>query len=491
MKLNKLKTLRIPVLALAFVLLVAFAAQAANPVADSDTGLTFRFGDPNYTDTPPECYMTFTQRSDGYYDALYVNGSSTYYPDILALYITETDGSALDITSMASNSVGNVAFREYTGTAYTDYVSPTDEDEGFYTIKINSADYITITANGETTRIYFSTPNSPTAGGGTNPTDVLSYLPIGQYATGSGWGSSSGKFTGGYSSTGVSLGAFGGYIEFYFENGITDDSLNPYGVDFIVYGNAFSGNPEAGAVQVSEDGTTWYELAGSLYYQGYEYYFNPNKISNNKFIDVYEGTLNNTTVSFFLNTSDIEVTLGDDGPYTFTASTSWFPELDTSETPHYPMEGSHDNSGSNVEVDALTDYLLSFTGITAVQDLETNVSYAFGYVDVTPNGSSYGTAVNPYETFTSSKTGGDGFDLAWAVNISTGLPVDLSSKSIHYVRVYTAALDNSIFGETSTEVCGIYVTDNQATSSVGTTAAPSVVIEEAGNQIYNSVKFFL
>ncbi len=26
---------------------------------------------------------------------------------------------------------------------------------------------------------------------------------------------------------------------------------NPYGVDFVIYGNAFNGNPEAGAVQVS------------------------------------------------------------------------------------------------------------------------------------------------------------------------------------------------------------------------------------------------
>ena len=50
---------------------------------------------------------------------------------------------------------------------------------------------------------------------------------------------------------------------------------NPYGVDFVIYGNPFNGNPEAAAVQVYAqevlpDGTLgeykWYELAGSLYY---------------------------------------------------------------------------------------------------------------------------------------------------------------------------------------------------------------------------------
>ena len=54
--------------------------------------------------------------------------------------------------------------------------------------------------------------------------------------------------------TGVSLGiGASGYIQFDMgadDNGvarlITNDPNNPYGIDFIVYGNAFVGNPEAG-----------------------------------------------------------------------------------------------------------------------------------------------------------------------------------------------------------------------------------------------------
>jgi hypothetical protein len=84
--------------------------------------------------------------------------------------------------------------------------------------------------------------------------------------------------------------------------------------------------------------------------------------------------------------------------------------------------------------------------------------YRFGYVDVRRTGNSYGTAVNPYASLPSSNPtagpGGDGFDLAWAVD-ANGCPVGVGT--VHFVRVYTSVLYNTgVFGETSTEVCGIY-----------------------------------
>ena len=122
---------------------------------------------------------------------------------------------------------------------------------------------IVVVAGGTTYTISCGTKSHTLAGSA--PTSVVSYLPIGQFANNSGWGYLGSKFAKKQTieTTGVSLGAFGGFIEFKFENGITNDEKNPYGVDFVIYGNAFNGNPEAGAVQVSEDGTTWYELAGS------------------------------------------------------------------------------------------------------------------------------------------------------------------------------------------------------------------------------------
>jgi hypothetical protein len=67
-----------------------------------------------------------------------------------------------------------------------------------------------------------------------------------------------------------SLGGYGGFVTYYYESAITDDPKNPYGVDFIVFGNSEDGGrgfAEPGSVLVSEDGTDWYYLAGSQHYE--------------------------------------------------------------------------------------------------------------------------------------------------------------------------------------------------------------------------------
>ncbi len=344
-----------------------------------------------------------------------------------------------------------------------DGVDPSGSGDYYYTITTKASGNTVIKATVNSIEYTVTCPHYTSLSAGTAPFDVVSYLPIGQYATGGGWGTSNGKFANKTSldSTGVSLGALGGYIEFDFDNpatttaveGITNDPRNPYGVDFVVYGNAFAGNPEAGAVQVGweHDGTvTWYELAGSRYYDG-NYFFAGNQGATGKFSNAYTGTLRNTTVSYALGANDIKVTLGSNGPNPFTTNTAWWPLTDE----EYPMGTPHTNSLVTV---SHSNTALSFGGVTAVQDSNVTADYAFGYADVTPNGSPsiLGDAVNPYTAYTSSKTGGDGFDLEWAVDISTGLPVDVTGKTFRYVRVYSAVLDNGTFGETSTEVCGIF-----------------------------------
>ena len=252
----------------------------------------------------------------------------------------------------------------------------------------------------------------------------------------------------------------------------------------MIYGNAFNGNPEAGAVQVSENGTTWYELAGSKYYDG-GFSFDGNKATGGKYSNVYTGTLRDTTVNYTKG-SDIQVTLGGNGPKTFTTATAWWPTVD--EYADSVIAAAHQDS--NVTV-SRTANQLTFGGVTAVQDSNATAEYAFGYADVTPNGSpaTYGDAVNPYTPYTSGKTGGDGFDLAWAVDISNGLPVNVTGKVFKYVRVYSAVLDNATFGETSTEVCGIFTTANKASASVGTTAAPTITINDGGDFVGNIAEF--
>lgn len=189
--------------------------------------------------------------------------------------------------------------------------------------------------------------------GGT-PSAIVSYLPIGQYATGQAnmWGDidnlNGRKLVNGFASTGVSLGALGGYIEFRFDGGITNDPRNPYGVDFVIYGNAFNGNPEAGAVQVSEDGKTWYELAGSRYYDG-NFSWNGNQGASGKLSNAYSGTLRNTSVQYTLvegeSSSEIQASLGGIGAVTLVEGDGWWPAAGEG----YPMAGSHVNENANVQ----------------------------------------------------------------------------------------------------------------------------------------------
>lgn len=340
---------------------------------------------------------------------------------------------------------------------------------------------------------------TPVSVAGSKPTSVVSYVPLGQFARGTSWGSIYSNYSNtegaaasdalvkfasgtGYSSVGVSLGAFGGYIDYYFQGGITNDAKNPYGVDFVIYGNAFNANPEAGAVQVSEDGITWYELAGSQYYEG-NFAVSSKTQASGKFSKGYSGTLRNATVNYTGTSSKISAVVTA-GTKTMTVdplinSYGWWPTA----AKGYPAIGAHVNSNStgtsNVQV-ACNDTTFSSTGLTLIPDSDTTADYAYGYADVTPNGSpaTYGDAVNPYTPYTSSKTGGDGFDLEWAVDITTGIPVDVTGKTFHYVRVYSAVLDNGTFGETSTEICGIFTTANKASSSVGRTEEPLLTIDD-------------
>lgn len=460
---------------------VSFADTADGSKTVTYNNVTLRFGDPAYPETEPESDMRFTG-SNGTYTAVYRGATTGYYPNILALYLQGIESNTVTATS---SDINKISFLTYDAAgAATENSSFSGTGTAFGVVSIKEAGSITINGGSGNITLNFEAPREPAVPGGVAPSRVVSYLPLGQYATGSGWGSATGKFTGGYSATGVSLGALGGYIEFEFANGITNNNNNPYGVDFVVYGNAFNGNPEAGAVQVSEDGKTWYELAGSMYYDGnFNYVGNQMTNNPNKFSSAYTGTLNKATVEYEKGASFLTVGLKETNGTTYLVPSGttfgpigWFPAMDK-----YPQGDAHDNTGSNVTV-SYTANNLAFSGITAIQDYNTTASYAFGYADVTPNGSptTYGNAVNPYTAYTTAKTGGDGFDLEWAVDPSTKLPVPVNGKVFKYVRVYTAVLDNGTFGETSTEVCGIFTTANGQKNEdgsavpVGRTTAPTV-----------------
>lgn len=416
------------------------------------------------------------------------------------------------------------------GTALTPNSAPSaDDTDVAYTINTDATNAITIVASNGTTTYTITCPHYTATATGINPVDVNGYLPVGQFARPNsfGWGalytdntnvsssSNDVKFKTGYVSTGVSLGMAGGYVQFDMGNNrIENNANNKYGIDFIVYGNAFKGNPEAAGVQVSNDGVTWYTLAGS------RHYMSDTKWNQN--ISYIKIATANTTIggkSFAKagiyvstdfaapssdNASDVDAAValatwtgipqltGSTYPKTYTTDTpaaaAWWPEYASNE--NYGNVWNIGNAVNGVSwLRNGTAEVITYTGVTTVEDdmvvlnegataaptqAEMTDVYQWGYADVRVNGSQYGTVVNnPYAAApsTDAGAGGDGFDLSWAVK-ADGTPIALSS--VRYVRVYSAVLFSAgVFGETSAEVCGLYVTANTTTDGVATPATLS------------------
>ncbi|MDR0838527.1 MAG: leucine-rich repeat protein [Oscillospiraceae bacterium] len=215
-----------------------------------------------------------------------------------------------------------------------------------------------------------------------------------------------------------SLGGFGGYVDYYYEEAITNDPNNPYGVDFIIYGNAFSsgGAGEAAGVQVSSDGVTWYDLAGQRHYELSSHYDTAT-------------LLDGSTIESFLIAR-----AGENGHKS-----------------GYP-----------------TKTQFGYADIAACSE-NANGEGTY-YVNA--------RAGNPYRdtTVRENLVVGDGFDLAWAVD-KAGKPVDLPD-GIHYIRAQNVidVGNNGSLGEVSPEIGTVTrVNPDTRLSPVGVTEAPSAL----------------
>ena len=418
-----------------------------------------------------------------------IEGMYFDYPDILN---TATNGYypfsfsliASDRSKVASVTVSNGGSFHWAyaqnadGSYVTDedgnYVESTTTNYGVVVLPTTSASTVTVTGTGNIGSATFNCaqPNGGTTAAGAA---LYAYLPapaqfVNEGVTTGGWGDAydSNGTVKATSSTGVSLGFFGGYAVYEFENPIADDPTHPYGADFIVYGNAFWNNSEAGCIQVSKDGATWYDIAGSMYYtkstKGATITYTNPSTSEDAGITAAGTNLGTLApVNYTLNGTAGTVTTN-----TF-HNHSWFP-LNAN---YFTASGSRAAMAKLDEFSFVSRTLasngvtdkLTFTGtlLTDYPGTGKTDQIGFGYCDVHPNKTLGGTiAYNPYQTFTSSSdydtkvagtSGGDPIDIAWAVN-PDGTPANLDS--IRYVRIYTGmAQMNGIFGEISTEVCGV------------------------------------
>lgn len=362
------------------------------------------------------------------------------------------------------------------GTFVTDedgnYVEDPNTRYGLATLPIGSTSTITIkNSAGADIVLHCQAPNGGSTSAGAN---LFACLPApGQFTNegigAGGWGDpfdSNGALKAN-SQTGISLGFFGGYAVYKFNNPIANNPANKYGADFIVYGNAFWNNSEPGCIQVSQDGDKWYDIAGSKYYDS--------------------DTIKNASITYTNPnpTQDSAVpspgTAGEAKPVNYTGTRSgtittntfhnhgWFPLNANYFVPRNGNATALDkvdplSFASRTLTNGVTNTLtLDGTMLGGVSTTKITDTIGFGYCDAHPNKELGGTiAYNPYHQFanqndyntkTAGTSGGDPIDISWAVD-SNGQPVNLGS--IRYVRVYTgAAAMNGIFGEISTEVCGI------------------------------------
>lgn len=393
--------------------------------------------------------------------------------------------------------------------------------------------------------INVPTPTAQRAG-----TGLVAFLPAaGQFvnegANSSGWG---GAFTKknantlkgiveGYVSTGVSLGSFGGYVVMDFgepakdatgkvTGGIFNDAANAYGVDFTLYGNAMGTWAEPGCVQVSQDGSTWYTLAGSLHYQTPTYAVaadetvkdeDGNVLPGYKTVTVSKsGAIWNYSVTYENPVPDDDSlatgesgTTGKNVVYSYTGLSddgkgrvlfnnwhrhNYFPLLNNyfvGVNGHTALDGIVNTISPLVLRNKYAAYTpkasstvgakLTMSGVRLMPASNSTApdTFLFGYVDCHPNGTLSTVQVNPYTTGRTSNdnSNGDPMDLSWAVD-DNGNPVYLAS--VRYVRVYTGVMQmNGMMGESSTEVLG----SHRATLK-GTGAATNVPTLKIGRQPY-------
>ena len=271
----------------------------------------------------------------------------------------------------------------------------------------------------------------------------------------------------GENGTGVSLGGFGGSIILGFDRPIVNHPQNPYGVDFLVNGNAFSGTEygvwsEPAAVQVMQDKNgnglpddgEWYELAGSDYYMS--------------------TTLHNVEMTYYNPKHDGRATIPWSTNYGINGAmiTNKFHEHS-----FYPAD-----AGFNCNYDSITvtgNMIMGCVNLSKPSYVESHRPQLFGYADNRGFSSmDIDNVANPYDY---SRNIQDGFDLSWAVD-KNGKHVELDT--VHFVRIYTALnQDGGWLGELSSEILGVgivkpdpnYIPQDYYNNYIGITRLKAVV----------------
>ncbi len=246
----------------------------------------------------------------------------------------------------------------------------------------------------------------------------------------------------------VSLGGFGGSITLAFNAPVLDDPLNPWGLDAIVYSNAF--------------------YAGS----------NPNRrFAESAVIEISRDSNNNTLADdpWFLIRAPVFSSI----PATAQQSQLWDNNPSTPAPPAalfwYPAAPAFPNWPANYTTTALrlpalfeVIVLQNPNGLFATLEAhyaladfsptlllgDTNADDAVDNPAIDP-ATFYTAPDNPFVVgITPGSGGGDAFDIAWAVDPATGTPANLSS--FDFIRITTAVHRvDPLLGEMSAEITAV------------------------------------
>ncbi len=273
------------------------------------------------------------------------------------------------------------------------------------------------------------------------PTGIKKYLPApGQFVNLTNFGNA--EKTKIYSGEMVTLGAYGGSIIYEFADPIKNDPNNPYGIDFIVYGNVFTnsdgtsaaGAAEPAAVMVSGNGRDWAELAGSVYYDG--------KTKHN-----VEITYKNPDLTFKKGAQDVPWKRKN------SSMSGVIKKNDYHLQPYYPNYENYKKYLSD-SIDSDNKYSVGSMTVKGQSMITDKPCPRYGYGDTHANkegGSN--VAVNPYAENHTVSFNGDGFDLSWGVD-KDGNPTNMDYlREIKYVKIYNPVMyDGGSIGESSPEI---------------------------------------
>ncbi len=273
---------------------------------------------------------------------------------------------------------------------------------------------------------------------------VIEFMPApGQYTNENIGQSNSAEKTLGTQGGMISLGAFGGYVIYGFDQPITNNPNNPYGVDFSVKGNAFAANlygvwTEPAAVRVMKDKNgdgipndgEWYELAGSDYYMS--------------------STEKNVKMTYYNPHYEERYTVPwkkDNGETGALLANAFH------QHPYYPDPFDFECNKDSMTYEG--SIIKSSLDMSRPGYIEFYRAPFFGYCDNRGNSSDLTNPQNPY--FADEKgNAADGFDINWAVD-KDGNHVELDQ--IDFVKIYTGGFANAGWlGEWSSEILGVGMT---------------------------------